>query len=109
MPLALIAALVAVHAGAETQAWLHQKIAVVLFPFGAGAMAVNVFFLSHWIMDRLASLVCDSFHFSGLCRRCPSDMVFCRAHIRELMDQADEMKWRTKKNAQMTTFLSRYD
>jgi hypothetical protein len=44
MPLALIAAQ-AVHAGAETQAWLLRKIAV-LFPFGAGATVKRFFPLS---------------------------------------------------------------
>jgi hypothetical protein len=62
--------------------WSHQKIAVVLFPFGAGAMAVNVFFASligSWIG---ASLVCDSFHFHGLCRPV-SQPVILQRHIRE--------------------------
>jgi hypothetical protein len=72
------------------QGWTHQKIAVVLFPFGAGAMAVNVFFASligSWI--GLPVLSATASISMGCVVGVPATWYFAR-HIRELMDQADE-------------------
>ncbi|MFT7059935.1 MAG: membrane protein YqaA with SNARE-associated domain [Pseudorhodobacter sp.] len=72
------------------QGWSHQKIALVLFPFGAAAMAVNIFFASligSWVgLPVLSAAVCVSM---GCIVGAPATWFFAR-HIRKLMDQADE-------------------
>jgi divalent metal cation (Fe/Co/Zn/Cd) transporter len=69
--------------------WSTLKIAVVLYPFGAGAMATNVFFASligSWIglpvLTTLMSIVIGS--VIGV----PATWAFAR-HIRSLMDKAE--------------------
>jgi len=69
--------------------WSTRKIALVLYPFGAGAAAVNVFFASlilSWVggpvLSPLWSIVLGC--IVGL----PATWYFAR-HIRHLMDQAD--------------------
>ncbi len=69
--------------------WGTGKIAVVLYPFGAGAMAVNVFFASligSWIGGPVASTAWSI--TLGCVIGVPVTVAFAR-HIRRLMDQAD--------------------
>jgi len=69
--------------------WSHQKIALVLFPFGAGAMAVNVFFASligTWV--GLPALPPTASIAVGCVLGVPATWLFAR-HIRALMDKAD--------------------
>jgi len=70
--------------------WSTRQIAVALYPFGAGAMAVNVFFASligSWVglpvLSTGWSIVIGS--LIGI----PATLVFS-GHIRRLMDQANE-------------------
>ncbi len=73
-----------------TQAgWSTHKIAFVLYPFGAGAAAVNVFFASlilSWIGGPVASTVWSI--GLGCLIGIPATWYFAR-HIRHLMDVAD--------------------
>lgn len=69
--------------------WSTRKIALVLYPFGAGAMATNVFFASlmaSWlglpVLSTFWSIVVGA--FIGV----PATWAFAR-HIRTLMDKAD--------------------
>ncbi len=69
--------------------WSTSQIAVALYPFGAGAMAVNIFFaslLGSWVglpvLSTLWSIV-----IGGLIGA-PATWWFAR-HIRALMDEAD--------------------
>ena len=69
--------------------WSVNQITLALYPFGAGAMAVNAFFASligSWIggpvLSTTAALVAGA--IIGL----PATYAFAR-HIRTLMDQAD--------------------
>lgn len=71
------------------QGWSHPKVALILFPFAAGAMAVNVFFASligSWagfpVITPGASIVIGS--IIGV----PVAWYFAR-HISKLMDRAD--------------------
>ncbi|MFK7940635.1 MAG: NnrT protein [Roseovarius sp.] len=73
-----------------TQAgWSTRRIAVVLYPFGAGAAAVNVFFAS-LILSWIGGPVANTAWSVGL--GCliglPATWYFAR-HIRHLMDVAD--------------------
>jgi len=77
------------HAQMTQNGWSVGKIALVLYPFGAGAMAVNVFFASligSWIgwpvLSTQWSIVC------GCVIGVPVTLVFAR-HIRSLMNEAD--------------------
>ena len=72
--------------GERWPAWL---IAIALYPFGVGAMAVNVFFaslLGSYIGAPVASTT-SSIVIGGLIA-IPATYAFAR-HIRHLMDQAD--------------------
>ncbi len=69
--------------------WSVLRIACWLYPFGAGAMAINLFFLSlilSWIgwevLTPVQSLI------GGLIIGVPATYAFA-AHIRRLMDKAD--------------------
>ena len=91
--LALIAALVAGCAPGRAEmtrsGWSTRKIALVLYPFGAGAMAVNVFFASligSWI--GLPVLSTGWSIVIGACIGIPATWVFAR-HIRDLMESAE--------------------
>lgn len=70
--------------------WSTRKIALALYPFGAGAAAVNVFFASlifSWIGGPILST-----GFSiliGAILGVPATWYFAR-HIRHLMDVADK-------------------
>lgn len=71
------------------QGWNTRQIAVALYPFGAGAMAVNVFFASligSWaglpVLSPLSSAII------GAVIGVPATWWFAR-HIRTLMDAAD--------------------
>jgi hypothetical protein len=72
------------------QGWPTGKIAVVLYPFGAGAAAVNVFFAS-LILSWLGGPVATTGWSIGL--GCligiPATWYFAR-HIRNLMTIADD-------------------
>ena len=74
----------------KSQGWSVYQITLALYPFGAGAMAVNVFFASlifSWIggpiLSTAAAIVVGA--VIGL----PATYAFAR-HIRSLMDQADK-------------------
>lgn len=71
------------------QGWSTRAIALVLYPFGAGAMSVNVFFASlmaSWlglpVVSTLWSIVLGA--LIGI----PVTWAFAR-HIRSLMSKAD--------------------
>ncbi|WGW05622.1 NnrT protein [Tropicibacter oceani] len=71
------------------QGWSTARIALALYPFGAGAMAVNVFFASlifSWVglpvLNTAWSIVL------GCLIGAPATWYFAR-HIRRLMDQAE--------------------
>jgi hypothetical protein len=69
--------------------WPTYKIALALYPFGAGAAAVNVFFASlifSWVGGPVASTGW-SIALGGL-TGAPATWYFAR-HIRALMDKAD--------------------
>lgn len=75
--------------GAERHGWSAARIAICLYPFGAGAMAVNMFFLS--LMGHRIGLPVLSVNWSiglGCLFGIPATWVFAR-HIRALMDRAD--------------------
>ncbi len=70
--------------------WSTGKIAVALYPFGAGAAAVNVFFASlifSWIGGPIASWAWSI--GLGCVIGVPATWYFAR-HIRHLMTLADE-------------------
>ena len=73
-----------------TQAgWSTRRIALALYPFGVGAMAVNVFFASligSWV--GLPVLSTSMSILLGALIGAPATWAFAR-HIRTLMDQAD--------------------
>lgn len=69
--------------------WSALKIAVFLYPFGAGAMAVNVFFAS--LIGTWVGLPVLSTGWSiviGCIIGVPATYAFAR-HIRTLMDKAE--------------------
>lgn len=68
--------------------WPTRKIALVLYPFGAGAMATNVFFASligHWL--GLPVLSTGWSVVIGAVIGIPATWAFAR-HIRTLMDKS---------------------
>ncbi len=68
--------------------WSTRAIALVLYPFGAGAMAVNVFFASligSWVGFPVLSLLWSI--GIGAVIGVPATIAFAR-HIRRLMDKA---------------------
>ena len=68
--------------------WSTRSIALVLYPFGAGAMAVNVFFASligSWFGLPVLSLVWSI--GIGAVIGVPATLAFAR-HLRRLMDKA---------------------
>jgi NhaP-type Na+/H+ or K+/H+ antiporter len=69
--------------------WSAARIAVVLYPFGAGAMAVNMFFAS-LIFSWIGGPVLTTFWsiLLGCLIGIPATWYFAR-HIRHLMDVAD--------------------
>jgi len=70
--------------------WSTGRIAFALYPFGAGAAAVNVFFASligSWIGGPVASTAWSI--GLGCVIGLPATWAFAR-HIRNLMDLADE-------------------
>jgi len=74
-----------------TQAgWSTRKIALVLYPFGAGAAAVNVFFAAlifSWIDGPILSTGLSI--LIGAILGIPATWYFAK-HIRYLMDVADQ-------------------
>lgn len=69
--------------------WSVGKIAMVLYPFGAGAAAVNVFFASligSWVGLPVLSPVWSI--GLGCIIGAPATLAFSR-HIRRLMDEAN--------------------
>ncbi len=70
--------------------WSTRKIALVLYPFGAGAAAVNVFFASlifSWVGGPILS---SGFSILvGAILGLPATWYFAK-HIRHLMDVANE-------------------
>ena len=69
--------------------WSTKKIALALFPFGAGAAAVNVFFASlifSWVGGPVASLAWSL--GLGCLIGAPATWYFAR-HIRHMMTSAD--------------------
>lgn len=72
-----------------TSGWPIWKIAVALYPLGAGAMGVNVFFASligSWIGLPVLPTVWSS--VLGCLIGIPFSYAFAR-HIRRLMNEAD--------------------
>lgn len=70
--------------------WPTAKIAFVLYPFGAGAAAVNVFFASlilSWAGLPILSPVTSI--WIGAALGIPATWAFAR-HIRRLMDRAED-------------------
>ncbi|MFT6426112.1 MAG: sensor histidine kinase regulating citrate/malate metabolism [Celeribacter sp.] len=68
--------------------WSVIRIAVVLYPFGVGAMAINVFFaslLGSWIGLSVLSAIWSI--LIGALIAVPATWFFAR-HIRSLMDVA---------------------
>jgi hypothetical protein len=71
------------------EGWSKRRIAVVLYPFGAGAMATNVFFASligTWV--GLPVISSGWSVFLGALLGAPVSWVFA-GHMRKLMDQSD--------------------
>lgn len=71
------------------QGWSANKIALVLYPFGAGAVGVNVFFASligSWVGGPVLSTFWST--ILGGIIAIPATLAFAR-HIRRLMDEAD--------------------
>ncbi|WP_375263187.1 NnrT protein [Palleronia sp.] len=69
--------------------WSTRRLTVALYPFGAGAAAVNVFFLSlilSWI--GLSVLTPVQSVLSGCIIGIPASWAFAR-HLRSLMDGVD--------------------
>jgi hypothetical protein len=76
------------HAKMKTTDWSVRKIALVLYPFGAGAAAVNVFFAS--LIGSWVDLPVLSAEWSiglGCLIGIPATLAFAR-HLRHLMDEA---------------------
>ena len=74
---------------ATQQGWTVQKIALALYPFGAGAAGVNVFFASlifSWMGGPVISTGWSI--LIGAVIGLPATWYFAR-HIRRLMDEAD--------------------
>jgi len=72
------------------QGWSHAKLAFVLYPFAAGAMAVNAFFASligSWMGFSVLSVTSAS--LIGALLGIPAVWWFAR-HIRALMDKAND-------------------
>ncbi len=72
------------------QGWSTRKIAVALYPFGAGAAAVNVFFASlifSWVGGPVASITWSI--GLGCVIGLPATWYFAQ-HIRHLMTVADK-------------------
>ena len=72
------------------EGWSTRTIAAVLYPFGAGAMAVNVFFAS--LIGSWVGLPVLSAFWSaaiGALIGIPATWAFAR-HIRHLMDKAEQ-------------------
>jgi len=70
--------------------WSTRRIALALYPFGAGAMATNVFFASligSWI--GLPVLSAGWSILGGAVIGVPATWAFAR-HIRSLMDAAED-------------------
>ena len=71
------------------QGWSAQKIALALYPFGAGAAAINVIFASlifSWLGGAVLSTAWSI--WLGCVIGAPTAWYFAR-HIRALMDMAD--------------------
>lgn len=71
------------------QGWSTRRIALALYPFGAGAAAVNVFFASlifSWLGAPVASTAWSLGLGCGI--GAPATWYFAR-HIRHLMDEAE--------------------
>ena len=69
--------------------WPFWKIALALYPFGAGAVGVNVFFaalIGSWIGGPVLSTGWSV--FLGCIIGVPATLAFAR-HIRHLMDRAE--------------------
>ena len=69
--------------------WSARRLTVVLYPFGAGAMAINLFFLSlilSWVGLPVLSPVQSV--IGGCIVGVPATWAFAR-HIRRLMDGID--------------------
>ncbi len=65
------------------------RLTLILYPFGAGAMAVNVFFASLiWSWIGLPVLTPVQSLLGGAVLGLPATWVFAH-HIRRLMDKAD--------------------
>lgn len=78
------------------QGWDVRKIAIVLYPFGAGAAAVNLFFaglIASWIGLPLIPPVWSI--IGGAVLGIPLTWLFAR-HIRMLMDRADNTPQNTR-------------
>jgi sensor histidine kinase regulating citrate/malate metabolism len=70
--------------------WSVRGITLVLYPFGAGAMAVNAFFASligSWIGLPVLSTAASC--IAGALIGLPATWAFAR-HIRRLMDEASD-------------------
>lgn len=70
--------------------WSTKRIVLVLYPFGAGAMATNVFFASlifSWVGGPVATTTWSI--GLGCVIGAPATWYFAR-HIRNLMDEADK-------------------
>lgn len=72
------------------EGWSTRKIALVLYPFGAGAAAVNVFFAS-LILSWIGGPILSTGHsiLIGAALGVPATWYFAK-HIRHLMDVADK-------------------
>lgn len=73
----------------KRQGWPAHRIALVLYPFGAGAAAVNVFFASlifSWVGGPVLSAELSL--LIGAVLGIPATWYFAK-HIRRLMDAAD--------------------
>ena len=71
------------------QGWGIGKITAVLYPFGAGAMGINLFFaglIASWMGWPVISPVWSA--IGGAVLGLPATWVFAR-HIKTLMDRAD--------------------
>ncbi|QFT61931.1 NnrT protein [Roseivivax sp. THAF30] len=74
------------------QGWSTRRIALALYPFGAGAAAVNVFFASlifSWVGGPVASTAVSL--TLGCVIGAPATWYFAR-HIRHLMNLADRQE-----------------